>query len=415
MTEPLQRPKRKNPILRTRQPILPPWTRSRVGLGITAAAAEGKLKLQHCDECSKVLYPPREMCSGCLSSHLTWTETNPGGMLISETLLHHSHDLYFRERMPWRLGLIQLDAGPSIVTHLHGDVDQPATRVVVSCRLDRAGRGVFIATPENEVPYMADDKQLREMSCDPKFRKVLITDGKSELGQAIVKEVAAAGANLIWVGHAEPWKQPDGFAELEAIPEVTMLPLDVTNSRNIQQLGSAIGGRVDILINTSQVHRTHGIADRYGTDIARMEMEVNYMGLLRLAQEFGPAMKARGADGQNSAVAWVNVLSVFALSNFPGHGTFSASQAAAYSLSQCLRAEFKAHAIRVLNTFPGPIDDPWNQHIPPPKIAPARLAKEIVDALRDGVEDIYPGDVAKEYYSRFLENPKILEKELADG
>ena len=415
MTEPLQRPKRKNPILRTRQPILPPWTRSRIGLGVTAAAAEGRFKLQHCNECAMVLYPPREMCSGCLSTELTWKETDPNGTLISETLLHHSHDLYFRERMPWRLGLIKLDAGPSIVTHLHGDVSEPTTRVIVSSRLDRAGRGVFIATPEKEVPNMADDRQLREMTCDPKFRKVLITDGKTEQGQAMVKEIAAAGASLIWVGHAEPWKQPDGFAELADIPEVTMLPLDITNSRNIQELGSAIGGRVDILINTSQMHRTHGIQDRYGTDIARMEMDVNYIGLLRLAQEFGPAMKSRGADGQNSAVAWVNVLSVFALSNFPSHGTFSASQAAAYSLSQCLRAEFKPHAVRVLNVFPGPIDDPWNQHIPPPKITPERLAREVVAALKDGIEDIYPGDVAKEYYSRFLENPKVLEKELADG
>ena len=361
-----------------------------------------------------VLYPPREMCCGCLSTELTWKETDPKGKLISETLLHHSHDLYFRERMPWRLGLIKLDAGPSLVTHLHGDISGPNDRVIVSSRLDRAGRGVFIATPEKETPNMADDKQLREMTCDPKFRKVLITDGKSELGQAMVKEIAKAGASLIWVGHAEPWKLPDGFSEVIEIPGVTLLPLDLTNSRNVKELGSTIGGRVDILINTAQVHRTHGIQDRYGTDIAKLEMDVNYIGLLRLAQEFGPAMKSRGADGQNSAVAWVNILSVFALSNFPSHGTFSASQAAAHSLSQCLRSEFKPHAVRVLNVFPGPIDEPWNQLIPPPKIAPQRLAREVVAALKDGVEDLYPGDVAKEYYSRFLESPKILEKELAN-
>ena len=104
-------------------------------------------------------------------------------------------------------------------------------------------------------------------------------------------------------------------------------------------------------------------------------MDVNYFGLLRLAQEFGPAMRGRGADGQNHAVAWVNLLSVFALSNFPSHGTFSASKAAAWSLSQCLRAEMAAAGIRVLNVFPGPIDDEWNQQLPPPKIAPQRLAR----------------------------------------
>ncbi len=415
MTNPLQPPKRKNPILRTRQPILPPWTRSRVGLGMTSAAARGRFELQQCDGCGAVQYPPREMCSDCLGTELTWTEMSGRGQLISETLLHHAHDLYFRERMPWRLGYVKLEEGPSVVAHLHGDVPAPPTAVNVIARLDRAGRGVLIAIPEQEVPNMADDRQLREMTCDPKFRKVLITDGKSETGQAMVREIARAGASLIWVGHTEPWKQPEGFAELADIPEVELIPLDVTESRNIQELGKALGGRVDILINTAQVHRTHGITDRYGTDVAKMEMEVNYMGLLRLAQNFAPAMMSRGADGQNSAVAWVNILSAFALANYPSHGTYSASQAAAMSLAQCLRAEFKPSAVRVLNVFPGPIDEPWNQMIPPPKIAPERLARDVVAALKDGVEDLYPGDVAQEMYSRFREDPKILEKELGDG
>ena len=34
---------------------------------------------------------------------------------------------------------------------------------------------------------MADDKMLREMTSDPKFRKILVTDGKTEVGQALVK------------------------------------------------------------------------------------------------------------------------------------------------------------------------------------------------------------------------------------
>ena len=46
-------------------------------------------------------------------------------------------------------------------------------------------------------------------------------------------------------------------------------------------------------------------------------MDVNYFGLLRLAQEFAPALKARAADGPANAIAWVNVLSIFALTNYP--------------------------------------------------------------------------------------------------
>ena len=142
-------------------------------------------------------------------------------------------------------------------------------------------------------------------------------------------------------------------------------------------------------------------------------MDVNYFGLLRLAQEFGPAMRGRGADGLTSATAWVNVLSIYALANFPSHGTFSASKAAAHSLSQCLRAEMRPAGVRVINVFPGPLDDEWNQLLPPPKVAPAALATAVVKALREGVEDVYPGDVAQEWLARWRDNPKALEKELS--
>jgi NAD(P)-dependent dehydrogenase (short-subunit alcohol dehydrogenase family) len=215
--------------------------------------------------------------------------------------------------------------------------------------------------------------------------------------------------------HAEPWKHAAGLEALTALPQVTLLPLDLTDARSVQELAAEIGGKVDILVNNAEHHRAHGIVSRGGTDVAQAEMEVNYFGLLRLAQAFGPAMRARGADGQSSAVAWVNVLSVFALSNFPAHGTFSASKAAAHSLSQCLRAEMRTAGVRVINVFPGPIDDEWNQTLPPPKLAPATLARAVVVALRDGVEDVYPGDVAQEWRERWRESPKVLERELALG
>jgi NAD(P)-dependent dehydrogenase (short-subunit alcohol dehydrogenase family) len=144
-------------------------------------------------------------------------------------------------------------------------------------------------------------------------------------------------------------------------------------------------------------------------------MDINYFGLLRLAQEFGPALKGRSADGATHAAAWVNLLSVYALSNYPPHGTFSASKAAAHSLAQCLRAEMRPAGIRVINVFPGPIEDEWNQNLPPPKVAPAALATAIVKALKEGIEDVYPGDVAQEWLERWRENPKVLERELAAG
>ena len=141
-------------------------------------------------------------------------------------------------------------------------------------------------------------------------------------------------------------------------------------------------------------------------------METNCFGLLRLAQAFGPVMQSRGADGVNGAVAWVNLLSIYALSNFPQHATYSASMAAALSVSQALRAEMRHAGIRVINMFPGPIDDEWNQLQLPPKLAPSAVARAIVGALKGSVEDVYPGDIAQDWLARSRDNPKALEREL---
>lgn len=413
MIPPLNRPKRKNPILRTRQAVLPPGSRSRAALGLTAAAALGRFELQVCAACKTVQYPPREICHNCLGEELLWTEQDGAGELLAATAVHVSHDLFFRERMPWHLAMVRLDCGPTVVAHLHAGCPPAPARVRVGARLDKSGQGVLVAFPLIEVTNMADDRQLREMTCDPRFRKVLITDGKTAVGQALAKALVKAGADLVWVGQAEPWKKSPGLDALAAEPKITLVPLDLSDSRSVTQLAGEIGGRIDILINNAEVHRSEGIASRSGVEVARAEMDVNYFGLLRLAQAFGPALKGRSADGQSSATAWVNVLSVFALSNFPAHGTFSASKAAALSLAQCLRAELRPAGLRVVNAFPGPIDDEWNQTLPPPKLTPEALAKAVVGALCDGVEDIYPGEVAQEWLARWRENPKVLERELA--
>ena len=413
MSDSVFRSKRKNPILRTRLPTLPPAARSRVALGLTAAAALGRFELQQCRDCGTVQYPPREACGKCLSVRLPWTRQDDDGELLAATVLHHSNDLFFRERLPWRLGLVKLACGPTVVAHLHAEVPPAPAKLRVAARLDRAGQAVLVGLPDKENVNMAEDRQLREFACDPKHRKVLVTDGKSGVGQALVKALAAAGAELVWVGYAEPWKHFPGFDELQKLPQVTLVPLDVTDSKNVRELAAEIGAKVDILVSNAEFHRAHGIGNRQGVETARAEMDVNYFGLLRLAQEFGPAMRARGADGLASAVAWVNLLSIYALANFPPHGTFSASKAAAQSLAQCLRAEMRPAGVRVVNVFPGPIDDEWSQLLPPPKLAPGALAAAIVSALREGVEDLYPGDVAQEWLERWRDNPKALERELS--
>ncbi|HML12796.1 MAG TPA: SDR family NAD(P)-dependent oxidoreductase [Xanthobacteraceae bacterium] len=405
---PLIQPNPKHPLRRFPSPTLPPVARSRVALGLTAFAAQGRLALQVCRDCGTVHYPPQEACRRCLSPRLDWRPQDGAGELISDTVLRHSNELYFRARAPLRLGSVRLDAGPTAIAFVHGACPAPPARVRLRAALDRAGAAVLAALPDNEVTTMADDRVLRELTNDPAGRKILITDGRAAVAVPLARALAAAGADLIYVGMPEPWP-PAAVVAYAPIAEALVRPLDVTDSESVVDLAAEIGGKVDILINTAEHHRPHAILAR-GIETARAEMEVNYFGLLRLAQSFAPALRARAVDG---AAAWVNLLSIFALTSFPPHGTFSASKAAAHSLAQGLRAELRGAGLRVVNVYPGPIEEDWNDRLPPPKLAPAALAGAIVAALRDGVEDVYPGDVAQDWLARWRDNPKALEREVA--
>jgi NAD(P)-dependent dehydrogenase (short-subunit alcohol dehydrogenase family)/uncharacterized OB-fold protein len=411
MTAPLPRPKRKNPLARTRLPLLPHGQRSRTAHGLTAAATEGRFALQVCEDCAKVLYPPRDACPHCLSVRLPFRDVDPSGRLIVETTVRISTDPYFRERMPWRVGTVQLDAGPMVVAHLHGDTVEGA-RVKLALKLDKSGSAVVLALPAEETPDMEADPILREMTCDPKFRRVLITDGRNAVGQAMAKAFSEAGAAIVFVGIADPWKPYPGMAGLAAIERVEIVPLDVTDTQSVTELAGQNGGRIDIVVSTAEHVRAGGIIERGGLNVARDEMDIRYFGLMRLAQAFGPALRFRGADGANSAAAFVNLLSVHALMNWPAYGASSAVEAACLSAAQCLRAELRSGGVKVVNAFFGPLETEWFQTVPPPKLAPPALAKAVVAALRQGLEDVFVGDVAQDIRERLAANPKALEREL---
>ena len=232
------------------------------------------------------------------------------------------------------------------------------------------------------------------------------------MGEAIVRALVAAGAETVWVGHAQPVQRSARLDALRLVPQVILVALDVTDSESVKALAGELASRTDILINTTELHGAFAPVCGLDSDRARAEIDVNYLGFMRLAREFGPAMRAHAADESSNILAWVNLLSVFALANFPTRGTFSASMAAAASLSEYLRAEMRPAGVRVINVFPGPIDDDSNQSLPLPKLPAAALAQAVVAALSDAVEDVFPGDFAQEWLARWEESRKVLEKEL---
>ena len=87
MSEPLLRPRRKDPLKKTRLPLSPQAVRSRTAHGLTAAAAEGRFALQVCADCGTAVYPPRDACPTCLSPRLPFTIVTNGGTLLAETKL----------------------------------------------------------------------------------------------------------------------------------------------------------------------------------------------------------------------------------------------------------------------------------------------------------------------------------------
>ncbi|MEE9333345.1 MAG: SDR family NAD(P)-dependent oxidoreductase [Granulosicoccaceae bacterium] len=414
MTIELLPPPRKDPQKKTLSPTRPPEARSRASLGLSAAAAEGRFALQVCAECDTVQYPPRDACSNCIGTELPWQEVTPNGHLLAETTIRASTKLYFRERAPWRIGSVKLEAGPVVLCHIHNDCEKNAPVTMLN-RLDASGQGVLLAIPTTRTNNMEDDPQLRALSADPKHRRILIADAWNPNTPAIAKALLDAGAATIFVGEAESWRPHPNRRELNEMDNVNVLPLDVTDTASVSKLAGEIGGKTDILINNARFMRPGGVLDRGDTGFAKDEIEVNYFGLMRLAQSFGPGMMGRTADGVNAAVAWVNILSVNALSNSPEYGCFSASNAAAYSLSQSLRGEFRGAGLRVMNVFVGPTDDAWYQSLPPPKVIPTSMARSVVDGLQRGLEDVWCGDIAKDVRDRWRQDPKVLEREMTTG
>lgn len=388
----------------------PPAARSRKGMHFSAAAAEGRLRLQRCAACSHLCYPAREGCPKCWSPDLRWVDVPGGGTLLAESTVRASFSPYFQQRGPWRIGTVQLDAGPVVLAHLHQGV-RDRGRVRMIARTDASGQGVLMALPQEESPNMMDDPQLKTLSCDPQGRAVLVTDGRSAAGRAVASALAAAGASPLWIGMGAAGEACDAGAELESVPAARLVPLDVADDQSVHEAAAAIAGGIDILVNTAGIDRAGSALDGGDIAAAREEMEVNCLGLLRLIRAFAPALRDRGAHADGRLGAFVNVLPVQALCNWPPFGTSAASQAAARALIEGLRIELAGSGIKVIEVLHGPLDDASHATVPPPKVAAAQLAGAIVAAMRQGIEIAAVGPVAEDIFERFRENPLAVQRE----
>jgi NAD(P)-dependent dehydrogenase (short-subunit alcohol dehydrogenase family) len=69
---------------------------------------------------------------------------------------------------------------------------------------------------------------------------------------------------------------------------------------------------------------------------------------------------------------------------------YSASKAAAFSLTQSLRALLAGQGVRVHAVLTGPVDTDMTRSLDIPKASPASVARAIFDGVENGEEDIFP-------------------------
>jgi NAD(P)-dependent dehydrogenase (short-subunit alcohol dehydrogenase family) len=231
----------------------------------------------------------------------------------------------------------------------------------------------------------------------------LVTGANRGIGKAIVEELLARGAAKVYAGARDPaTAQP--LVEKHGA-RVVPLKLDVTDERQVADAAAAAPD-VAILVNNAGYASYGAPSVTENADAFRDEIAINVFGPLALARAFRQSIvSARGAI--------VNLNSVASLVNFPGFGTYSASKAAAHSITQALRAELRPKNVRVIGVYPGPVDTEMAAEVDMPKATPAQVAAEILDGVEAGAEDVFPDDMARDIRRQWGDKPKELERSVA--
>jgi short-subunit dehydrogenase len=142
----------------------------------------------------------------------------------------------------------------------------------------------------------------------------------------------------------------------------------------------------------------------------QQDFATNFFGVVAATKAFLPALERGGRAGR---AAIVNILSVVSLSNMPALGGYSASKAAAHSLTQALRSELASRNVEVHGVFAGAIDTDMTRGMSMPKTSPADVARAVVRGVEAGEEDIFPDAMAEGAFATWRRDPKELERQLA--
>jgi len=89
-----------------------------------AATAGHRLTYQLCTQCGRVVFYPRRHCTGCTSGELERRDSAGRGTVYSFTVIRRAGHPFFRARISYVVGLIDLDEGFRMVAEIEAAPDE---------------------------------------------------------------------------------------------------------------------------------------------------------------------------------------------------------------------------------------------------------------------------------------------------
>jgi len=207
-------------------------------------------------------------------------------------------------------------------------------------------------------------------------KSVLVTGANRGIGQALVEEALKRGAKRVYAAARQPVPHPDG--------RVTPVTLDVTDPAQIQTAVDEVDC-LDILVNNAGLALYDDLSDPVALE---QQLAVNLFGTLGVTQAFLPLLT-------HSRGGIVNVGSVTAFAALPVIPAYSISKAAAFSLTQSLRALLAGQGVSVHAVLAGPVDTDMSRDLDIPKASPETVAQAIFDGVQNGEEEIFPDPMSQ--------------------
>jgi NAD(P)-dependent dehydrogenase (short-subunit alcohol dehydrogenase family) len=235
----------------------------------------------------------------------------------------------------------------------------------------------------------------KESAMTTSGKAVLVTGANRGIGRALVAEALKRGTARVYAGTRRPLDYRH--------ERVTPLILDVTDGAQIQRAAESIGS-LDILINNAGIALYDDLTDRATLE---QHLAVNLFGTYDVTQAFLPLITiARGAI--------VNNVSMMAFAPLPLTPAYAISKAAAFNMTQSLRALTAGQGVRVHAVLTGPTDTDMTRGFEIPKASPESVARGIFDGVENGDEDIFPDALSTTLAESWRGGPaKALERQYA--